>query len=96
LAEEDFSLRTKRILEELLYCRITTSEVKFQESLSKISSQLNLAIPTARIMNVKIPVFEIKELKIVLKADVRGSLEAIKEAIRKLNITFQRTIYPMK
>jgi len=30
---------------------------------------------------------KIKELKIVLKADVRGSLEAIREAIRKLNIT---------
>jgi len=30
---------------------------------------------------------KIKELKIILKSDVRGSLEAIKEAINKLNIT---------
>ena len=30
---------------------------------------------------------KIKELRIILKSDVRGSLEAIKEAIRKLNIT---------
>ncbi|MCM8762829.1 MAG: translation initiation factor IF-2 [Candidatus Omnitrophica bacterium] len=30
---------------------------------------------------------KIKELKIILKADVRGSLEAIKEAIKKLNIS---------
>ncbi|MCM8779566.1 MAG: translation initiation factor IF-2 [Candidatus Omnitrophica bacterium] len=29
---------------------------------------------------------KIKELKIILKADVRGSLEAIKEAIKKLNV----------
>ncbi|MDD5044604.1 MAG: translation initiation factor IF-2, partial [Candidatus Omnitrophica bacterium] len=30
---------------------------------------------------------KIKELKIILKSDVRGSVEAIKEAIKKLNIT---------
>jgi len=64
LAEADFSLRTKRLLQELLYCRITTSEDNFQEALSRISSRVRLAVSVARIMNVKVPVFEIRELNI--------------------------------
>jgi V/A-type H+-transporting ATPase subunit D len=63
LAQEDFSLRTKRILQELLYCRITASEEQFQQSLSRIDSQISIAVSTARVMNVKVPVFEIKELR---------------------------------
>jgi len=62
VAEEDFSRRTKKILQDLLYCRITSSKVKFQESLSEISTKADLAISTNRILNVAVPVFEVKEL----------------------------------
>ena len=64
LAQADFSLRTKRILQELLYCRITASGEQFQHSLSHINSQMSIAVSTSRIMNVKVPAFEIKELRI--------------------------------
>jgi V/A-type H+-transporting ATPase subunit D len=63
-AREDFSRRNKDILEDLLYCRITTPQEAFAESLTQIKSRLELSVQTQRIMNVKVPLFEIKELNI--------------------------------
>jgi len=63
-AKEDFQIRTKRILQDLLYCRITSSKVDFDESLSKINSKYVIDVSTARVMNVRVPVFEVKELYI--------------------------------
>lgn len=62
--KEAFRQKTQSILQDLLYCRITTSKLNFDESLSKINSKIRLAISTARIMNVKVPVFNIEELNI--------------------------------
>jgi V/A-type H+-transporting ATPase subunit D len=62
--KEAFRQKTQGILQDLLYCRITTSKLNFDESLSKINSKIRLAISTARIMNVKVPVFNIEELNI--------------------------------
>lgn len=69
MAKEDFQNRTKRILQDLLYCRITSSKNDFEESLSKINSKVAIDIKTERIMNVKVPVFDIKELNIVKHYD---------------------------
>ncbi len=63
-AREDFEKRTKDILRDLLYCRITSSKKDFEKSLSEIDFKVKLAISAARIMNVKIPVFSVEELKI--------------------------------
>lgn len=62
--KQDFQSRTKNILEDLFYCRITTSKDNFMNSLSGIKSKVKVAISTNRIMNVRVPVFDIEEVKI--------------------------------
>ena len=62
--KQDFQTKTQNILRDLFYCRITTSKDNFVNSLSGIKSKVKVAISTNRIMNVKVPVFDIKEVKI--------------------------------
>ena len=63
-AKEDFQQRTKGIMQDLLYCRVTSAQADFREALSKIDSQVTVSISTVRIMNVKVPVLNIEKLKI--------------------------------
>jgi len=63
-AKEDFKERTQTMLAGLLYCRITSSKVNFEESLSKINSKTRIAVSTRRIMNVRVPVFNVEEFSI--------------------------------
>jgi V/A-type H+-transporting ATPase subunit D len=63
-AKGDFQIRMQRILQGLLYCRITSSKENFEKSLSMIKAQVNLGISTLRIMNVKVPLFNLKNLEI--------------------------------
>jgi V/A-type H+-transporting ATPase subunit D len=63
-AEIDFQKRTAKLLKDLLYCRISTSREDFQNSLNKIEAKIDLAISTARILNVKVPQFTIRQIKI--------------------------------
>jgi len=63
-AKEDFQNRIKRIIQDLLYCRITTSKANFEESFSRINSKYIIGVSTARIMNVRVPLFELKEFYI--------------------------------
>lgn len=63
-AKDDFQVRTQNMLGDLIYCRITTSKDNFGQSISKIDPKIALSISTMRIMNVKVPVFNIEELKI--------------------------------
>jgi V/A-type H+-transporting ATPase subunit D len=57
--KEDFKIRTQGILNNLLYCRITTSKDNFNESLSQIDSKVSLGVSTQRIMNVRVPLFNL-------------------------------------
>lgn len=63
-AKRDFQKRNQRILQDLLYCRITRPKDEFEQSLSKIYPKVVLGVSTQRIMNVRIPVFDIKDVKI--------------------------------
>lgn len=63
-AEEDFKARNQNMLNDLLYCRITSSKKDFEESLSKIRSRITIATSFIRIMNLKVPEFTIEELAI--------------------------------
>jgi V/A-type H+-transporting ATPase subunit D len=63
-AKEDFQQRSRTILRDLLYCRITSPKVNFEESLSKINSKIRIAVSTTRIMNVRVPVFNVEELSL--------------------------------
>jgi V/A-type H+-transporting ATPase subunit D len=62
--KEEFQIRTQNISRDLLYCRITSSREDFQKSLSQISSEIKIRISTDRIMNVRVPVFDIQALNI--------------------------------
>ena len=63
-AKEDFSLRTEVMLKDLFYCRITSSRDDFGNALSGIKPRILVSVSTLRIMNVKVPQFNIQELKI--------------------------------
>jgi len=63
-AKIDFIEKTQSIVKDLIYCRITSSRDDFEEATSKVESHIKLNVSTIRIMNVKVPEFEIKELKI--------------------------------
>ncbi len=63
-AKDDFQKRTAMLIRNLLYCRITTSKENFEGSLSQIKSKVAIAISTTRIMNVRVPLLSIDELKI--------------------------------
>lgn len=63
-AKIDFREKNQSILGDLLYCRITSSKDDFVATLSRIDTRLQLNISLKRIMNVKVPECEIKELKI--------------------------------
>jgi V/A-type H+-transporting ATPase subunit D len=63
-AKDDFKRRTQGMIKDLLYCRITTVQEKFLDSLSRIKFQISMDILTTRIMNVRVPEFKIKELEV--------------------------------
>lgn len=63
-AKEDFQKRNKSILQDLIYCRITASRIDFDASLAKIDAKVKISVSTTRILNVRVPVFNIEELQI--------------------------------
>ncbi len=63
-AKADFQERTETLMQDLLYCRITGSEHSFADALNKIESRVEIAVSTSRIMNVRVPVFDIRKLEI--------------------------------
>lgn len=63
-AKKEFQEKTQSILQALLYCRITSNVEDFKASLSKITFQVRLGISTLRIMNIRVPAFNLAEFKI--------------------------------
>lgn len=63
-AEDDFQDRNHQMLQRLLYCRINSSGPDFEEMLSRINVKFTIGISTMRVMNVKTPVFEVRDLNI--------------------------------
>jgi V/A-type H+-transporting ATPase subunit D len=63
-AQDDFQKRSRNLFRDLWYCRITSSRKDFEESLAKISPKVALEVSTSRIMNVRVPAFQVKEVSI--------------------------------
>jgi V/A-type H+-transporting ATPase subunit D len=63
-ARDDYQNRTTMLARELFYCRITSSEDNFNEAVSRINPRINISVSTTRIMNVRVPIFNIEELKV--------------------------------
>ncbi len=63
-AKKEFEKEAKRVIPDLLYCRITTSKEDFEKSLAGVATRLKISVLTKRIMNVKVPEFTARDLKI--------------------------------
>lgn len=63
-AKDEFNARMQDILGDLLYCRIITSRDNFLQIISCIDAKTVFSSDAMRIMNVKAPVFKVKELTI--------------------------------
>jgi V/A-type H+-transporting ATPase subunit D len=63
-AKEDFQTRTQKIVGDLLYCRITTSEEAFNDALSRIDTKIRTSVSASKVMNIKIPTLTLEELTI--------------------------------
>jgi V/A-type H+-transporting ATPase subunit D len=63
-AKQDFQERTGRIIEDLLYCRITSPKEEFEKSIAEVKPDVKIALSMAAIMNVKVPSFKIESIKI--------------------------------
>jgi len=68
-AKADFQQQTQEMVQRLLYCRINSAQDDFKEALSRIHARLALGVSTAKIMNVKVPAFELQELSIEKRYD---------------------------
>jgi len=82
-AKEDFSARTKNILQDLLYSRIRSSWDEFEDALSKIDSRIEIAVSQTRIMNVRVPVFNLKTLRIETHYDFFKTSGQLDIAVRR-------------
>ncbi len=63
-AKADFQQRKQNLIRDLLYCRLASPLDDFKKTLSQIKPRMALEVSTLRIMNVKIPVFNLKDFKI--------------------------------
>lgn len=61
-AKIDFEERMQSIIRDLLYSRIVCSKDVFEQTLLKVESRIVINISIARIMNVKVPSFNVQEL----------------------------------
>ncbi|MDD4980323.1 MAG: translation initiation factor IF-2 [Candidatus Omnitrophica bacterium] len=78
VGEKFFVMQDEKIVRDLALKR---QEKEKQEQM-KVAKRISLEDLHAQIQEGKI-----KELKMIIKADVQGSLEAIKETLNKLNVT---------
>ncbi|MFH1245837.1 MAG: V-type ATP synthase subunit D [Candidatus Omnitrophota bacterium] len=62
-AQQDFQQRTRLVLQYLLYCRAASSGDDFAGALARIDVHLKVLVSTAKIMNIAVPLLEIKELR---------------------------------
>ena len=63
-AKNDFRIKTQKILSDLLYCRLTSSQADFTESLAKINAEIVLKTSAMRIMNVRFPILALEKVNI--------------------------------
>jgi translation initiation factor IF-2 len=76
--EQFFVIKDEKQAKELAQLRLE------KERLNQIKSFQRISLED---LHAQIEAGKIKELKLIIKADVRGSLEAIKDTLSKLNVT---------
>jgi len=85
-AKDDLAARTVRMIGDLLYVRITASKENFEEAVNKVDSKISLGVSTVRIMNVKVPVFDIKDMRVEKRYDLFKTSGQLDVAINNLKI----------
>jgi V/A-type H+-transporting ATPase subunit D len=68
-ARADFQRHSESILRDLVYCRITSAAADFNAALQQIVPRLEVDVSAARIMNVTVPLLEIKNISIEKRYD---------------------------
>jgi V/A-type H+-transporting ATPase subunit D len=63
-AKENFQQRSAAMVQDLIYCRITSSASAFNHALEGITPQVEVNVSAARIMNVKVPLLRIEKIDI--------------------------------
>ncbi|MBU1124415.1 MAG: translation initiation factor IF-2 [Candidatus Omnitrophica bacterium] len=76
--EQFFAVKDEKQAKEIVKLRVERQKQKQMRSVQRISLED---------LHAQIAEGKIKELKIILKADVQGSLEAIRETLLKLNVS---------
>ncbi len=91
--QKQFQEKTTRIVRGLIYTRLNTSGVNFEEILAGIKSEAEIELSVIRILNLKIPQIQLKHLKIekgysLFKAPAQLDL-VLKEASDWLEVLFR-------
>jgi len=63
-ANEDFQERNAVMMKDLTYCRITSPVADFNAALDGITPQVEVDVSAARILNVKVPLLQVKKIVI--------------------------------
>jgi len=63
-AKEDFQRRSAAMVQDLVYCRITSSAADFASALEGITPRVAVDMSASRIMNVKVPLLRIEKIDI--------------------------------
>jgi V/A-type H+-transporting ATPase subunit D len=63
-SKNDFTKKMQSISKDLLYCRVTSSQKHFEEIISNVSADIQLKYSEANIMNVRMPIFTLRESRI--------------------------------
>lgn len=64
---QEFNLLQRGIVKDLFYCRLVSSKEDFNQAINKVETKISLEVSSSRIMNVKVPIFNLKELTIEKK-----------------------------
>lgn len=68
-AKRDFQQRTRVVRQYLLYCRAASSAREWENALAGIDSRISVLVSAAKIMNIAVPLWEIKGFKAEKKYD---------------------------
>ena len=85
-AKDDLAARTVSMIDDLLYVRITASKENFEEAVNKVDSKISLGVSTVRIMNVKVPVLGIKDMRVEKHYDLFKTSGQLDVAINNFKI----------
>jgi V/A-type H+-transporting ATPase subunit D len=68
-ANKNFQQRSRKVIDDLTYSRITSPAVEFNAALEQIRHQVSIHVSTDRVMNVRVPTLKIEKISVVKNYD---------------------------